>query len=80
MDSRSGRAGVLRQEAYVVVRLLGAGGLERQAEEGLSIRDIHHRGVGYEKGCPCEWRGGCRLEFGASGFPPMCSLWLPKIL
>lgn len=38
MDSRSGPAEVLRQETYVVARLLGAVDLERQAEEGLSIR------------------------------------------
>lgn len=44
VDSRSGQTGVLGQEACVVVRLLGARDLERQAEEGPSIRAIHHRG------------------------------------
>lgn len=80
MDSRSGPAEVLRQETYVVARLLGAVDLERQAEEGLSIRAIHHREAGYKKGCQCEWSGGGRLEFGGSGFQPLCSLWLPRTL
>lgn len=68
VDSRSGQAGVLGQEVCVVVRILGARDLERQAEEGPSIRAIHHRGVGHEKGCQCQWRGGGGLELGVSGF------------
>lgn len=46
MDSKSGQAGVPSQEACVAARLSGV-----QAEEGLSIRTIPHRGIGYEKGC-----------------------------
>lgn len=77
MASKSGQAGVLNQEACVAARLSGTGDLEVQAEEGLSIRTIHHRGVGYEKECQCEWRGGSR---NGSGIQSMCSLWSPRTL
>lgn len=45
MDSRSGQGGVLSQGACVAARLPGAGGLEGQVDEGLSIKAVHMLGM-----------------------------------
>lgn len=79
VDSRSGQTGVLGQEACVVVRLLGARDLERQAEEGPSIRAIHHRGVGHEKGVSVSGGEAVAWSLVCQDFNT-CSLWLPKTL
>lgn len=41
MYSRSGQGGVFSQQAYVVARLPGQGGLESQVGEGLNIRGTY---------------------------------------
>lgn len=53
--------------------------MERQAEEGPSIRAIHHRGVGHEKGVSVSGGEAAAWSLVCQDFNT-CSLWLPKTL
>lgn len=53
IDSRSGQAG----RGHAAARLPAPGGLEGQAEQGMSIRAIQDSGTGYEKREVCVSRG-----------------------